>query len=138
VTVDRPGVRELAHGRTPTSPSEWLWIAAILAYYLLVRFLLAYAANRRAGADRPARKIWEDMRNRPAHEPRTRSVPRYLMGRAVLVAGMALFLPVALIPAKWIRVTILAVAAPLVVAAVACTDHRTRHRETHQESELPV
>ncbi|WP_327292898.1 hypothetical protein [Streptomyces sp. NBC_01198] len=137
--MEAMGATELAGSRgAPHGVTGWLWAAAIVAFYLLVRFLLAYAANRRAGAERPAHQVWTDARHRQPAERREGLLPRYLLGRAVLVVGMLLFLPVALIPAKWLRIAILAVAGPVVVAVVAYADHRTGSRRRARESEQPV
>lgn len=135
MTMDNLGVTEqLARARTPDSPSGWLWVGAVAVLYLLVRFLLAYAANRRAGVDRPAHRVWSDLRDRPPRDRRQGALARFLAGRAVILVGMLVLLPVAFIPAKGIRVAILAVAVPLVIAAVAYTDHRTSSRRAHRES----
>jgi hypothetical protein len=137
--MDTLGATEsVSSGRMPHGLAGWLWAAAIVAFYLLVRFLLAFAANRRAGADRPARQVWQDIRIRPPGERREGLLFRYLAGRAVLVVGMLLFLPVALIPAKWLRIAILAVVGPLVVAGVAYADHRTGSRRRVRGSGQPV
>ncbi|WP_329171418.1 hypothetical protein [Streptomyces sp. NBC_01477] len=132
------GMTELAHASMPDSPSGWAWAGAILACYLLVRFLLVYAANRRAGVERPAHQVWEDIRDSPRHARQRRTMSQFLAGRAVLVVGMALLIPVALIPAKSARLAILAVAVPVVVAAIAYADYRTssrRKRRTSSDSE---
>ncbi|MFG1808127.1 hypothetical protein [Streptomyces sp. NPDC049040] len=136
--METSGVTELARGNSlPDSPSAWAWAATALACYLVVRFSLVYAANRRAGVLRPARRVWEDMRDRPSRERRQWSTFHYLAGRCVLLAGMLLLLPAALIPERSWRIAILAVGAPLVVAAVAYADHRTSYRRKVPISRQP-
>lgn len=120
---------ELARGRVPHSLGGWALVAALLAYYLLIRFLLVYAAHRRAGVPDPAHRIWQDIRHPPA-DGRRRTMSHFLAGRSVLLAGMLIMFPIALIPAKATRITILAIAFPVVVAAVAYADYRTSPRRT--------
>ncbi|MFI2644415.1 hypothetical protein [Streptomyces sp. NPDC018610] len=81
----------LARGGTD-HPSDWAWIAAIFALYLLIGYGLEYRSKKRRGAARPAKAAANGLfSERTGVDPGQRLASRMLMLCGALATGLAGF-----------------------------------------------
>ncbi len=120
-----PGVL-LARGGTD-EPSDWAWIAAVLALYLLIGYALEYRSKKRRGAARPAKAAVEGLfSEREGFDPGQYFASRMVMLCGGLAAGLAGFLTRNASLA--VQIPVVGVVAVLGIFAWAYFDHRTEPR----------
>ncbi|MGW0917122.1 hypothetical protein ACWD1Z_36285 [Streptomyces sp. NPDC002784] len=116
----------LARGGTD-DPSDWAWIAAILAVYLLIGYGLEYRSKKRRGAARPAKAAAEGLfSEREGIDPGQYFLSRMVMLGGGLAVGLAGLLtrntPTV------VQYLTMGTVALLGIFAWACFDHRTEPR----------
>ncbi|MET9451118.1 hypothetical protein [Streptomyces cinerochromogenes] len=116
----------LARGGTD-DPSDWAWIAAIFALYLLFGYGLEYRSKKRRGIARPAKAAAKGLfSEREGIDPGQRFVSRMLMLCGALATGLAGYVtrnaPTA------VQILTVGVVALLGIFAWAYFDHRTEPR----------
>ncbi|MFJ2740820.1 hypothetical protein ACIO3O_14230 [Streptomyces sp. NPDC087440] len=123
-----PGLEvSLAHGGTD-DPSDWAWIGAVFAVYLLIGYGLEYRSKKRRGAAHPAKEAAQGLfSERDGIDPGQHFASRMVMLGGALATGLAVFLTQGA-PTAVQYLTVGAVAL-LGIFAWAYFDHRTEPRD---------
>ncbi|MFD3869341.1 hypothetical protein [Streptomyces sp. NPDC058623] len=113
--------------RGSDDPSDWAWIAAFFALYLLIGYALEYRSKKRRGDARPARAAVNGLfSEREGVDPGQLLASRMVMLGGALAAGSAGFLTRDTHAA--VQYPTVGVVALLGIFAWAYFDHRTEPR----------
>ncbi|WP_199551051.1 hypothetical protein [Streptomyces sp. N35] len=112
--------------RFPDSPAEWAIILAALAFYFLVRWFLSWRQARAEGRERPARTALDEVGDDDSEAgPVMRAMGydsyRQIIGLVVCAAVIAVLTAMT---QGTLRVVLLAVVCPFLVAGMAYIDFR--------------
>ncbi|MGV9456739.1 hypothetical protein [Streptomyces sp. NPDC003635] len=123
-----PGLKvSLARGGT-SDPSDWAWIAAVFALYLLIGYGLEYRSKRRKGAARPAKAAAQGLfSEREEVKPGQQFASRMVMLCGALVTGLAGFFTRN--TPTLVQYLTVGTVALLGIFAWAYFDHRTEPRD---------
>lgn len=117
----------LARGGT-SDPSDWAWIAAVFALYLLIGYGLEYRSKRRRGAARPAKAAAQGLfSEREEIDPGQRFTSRMVMLCGALATGLCAFFTQN--APTVVQYLIVGTVALLGIFAWAYFDHRTEPRD---------
>ncbi|MGW9453378.1 hypothetical protein [Streptomyces sp. NPDC055632] len=109
-------------------PSDWAWITAIFALYLLIGYGLEYRSKKRRGAAHPAKAAARGLfSERDGIDPGQRFASRMVMLCGALATGLAGFFTRNAHTA--VQLPVVGVVALLGIFAWAYFDHRTEPRD---------
>ncbi|NGO81376.1 hypothetical protein G6045_37810 [Streptomyces sp. YC504] len=112
--------------RLPDSPAEWAIILAALAFYLLVRWFLSWRQARVEGRERPAQAALDEVGDDDSEAGpvmRAMGYDSYRQVIGIVVCAAVIVLLTAMTQGT-LRVVLLAVVCPFLVAGMAYIDFR--------------